>query len=245
MVDEKPLGEVWARTFNQVQQEVDIPTVWLAMQAVRPLAIDGSRFVATMAPDLRYLAVNLETSDTAHAIEHALEEIVGHPLAFLIIEGQTIDDWQKEKAALQGSYDVPDVPVFMDTEWTPDSLQFDDFDAGSTVVSPPTPTYAPSTAQEGGFISWESLNEYITHEFKAAPMIRYVHGQAAFLVRCARAISDTMDRLMPAAGQPHDNAQERHLSKTIDRLASMLTLDSFFVALEIMRYRYSVGRRYE
>ena len=96
------LSEIWARTFSRVKQEVDIPTVWLAMQAVRPLTLDGNRFIGTIPKDLRYLAMNLDSNDAAHAIESALADIAGRPLAFHLIEGETVEDWEKEKAELLG-----------------------------------------------------------------------------------------------------------------------------------------------
>src|SRR5579862_6977387 len=95
-----PLSEIWARTFNRVKREVDIPTVWLAMQAVRPLVIENNRFVAAIPADLRYLSMNLDSSETTQAIEDALAEIAGHPLIFHLIKGTTIEDWETEKASM-------------------------------------------------------------------------------------------------------------------------------------------------
>jgi len=245
-----PLSEIWARTFNRVQREVDIPTVWLAMQAVRPIVVDGNRFVATLPPDLRYLSMNLESSDAAHAIESSLEEIMGRPLAFILIEGQTVEDWEAEKAELLGSAPLitfadddddmgPEFPVD-----TSDQLVFKDEEVTSL---PPAFTAAPLTTgfqapANEGFDSWEKLNEYMSHEQKHFPLVRYPHGQARFLLHCARLIAGTMDRMMPGPGQPSDTAQERQLAKSIERLAVGLTLDPLFVSLEIMRYRQLTGR---
>jgi len=242
-----PLSEIWARTFNRVQREVDIPTVWLAMQAVRPIVVDGNRFVATLPPDLRYLSMNLESSDAAHAIESSLEEIMGRPLAFILIEGQTVEDWEAEKAELLGTeplitFDEDDMGVDFPVD-TSDQLVFKDEEV------PPPPAFAAPTMpsfsaapSDGGFDSWDKLNTYIGHEQKHFPMIRYPHGQARFLMHCAKHISGTMDRLMPPPGAPLDTEQERMLAKSIERLAQGLTLDPFFVSLEVLRYRQSIGR---
>jgi hypothetical protein len=239
-----PLSEVWARTFHRVQREIDIPTVWLAMQAVRPIAIDGNRFVATIPQDLRYLAMNLETSDTAHAIESALEEITGRPLAFLIIEGQTLEDWEAEKAEVLGTGPVGFVEEDEPTSTLPPSFsESASSESASTASSVPPPAFAPVAAAAGeGFDTWERLNEFIAHEQKHFPLIRYPHGQARYMLVCARMISGTMDRLMPGPGQPSDSGQERQLAKSIERLAANLSLDPFFVSLEVMRYRQLTGR---
>ena len=256
MNESMPLSEIWARTFNRVQREVDIPTVWLAMQAVRPLVVDGNRFVATLPPDLRYLSMNLESSDAAHAIESSLEEIMGRPLAFILIEGQSVEDWEAEKAELLGgapmiTYDDDGDLEF--TEFPVDTTGQPAFDAPPSFTPPPpafgpaptstsTPPVYRAVAGDEGFDSWEKLNSYIGHEQKGFPLIRYPHGQARFLMHCAKHISGTMDRLMPPPGAPPDNEQERLLAKSIERLAQGLTLDPFFVSLEIMRYRQSIGR---
>ena len=247
-----PLSEIWARTFNRVQREVDIPTVWLAMQAVRPIIVDGNRFVATLPPDLRYLSMNLESSDAAHAIESSLEEIMGRPLAFILIEGQTVEDWEAEKAELLGSAPILtfDDDDDMGPEFPVDTSDNPIFAAMAAAPPSPAPTFAPPTStpsfsgapSDEGFDSWEKLNGYIGHEQKHFPLIRYPHGQARFLLHCARHISGTMDRLMPPPGAPSDNEQERQLAKSIERLAQGLSLDPFFVSLEIMRFRQWTGR---
>ena len=93
------LTEIWARVFDRVRREVAVPTVWLAMQAVRPLTIDGNFFVATLPPESQYLAINLQGFEATTAIEEALQAVTGRVLAFRLIEGQTLADWQREKGA--------------------------------------------------------------------------------------------------------------------------------------------------
>ena len=68
--------------------------LWLAMQAVRPVTIDGSFFVIGLAKDQWYLAVNLETFENVSAIEDALREVSGRILALRLIEGTTLADWE-------------------------------------------------------------------------------------------------------------------------------------------------------
>lgn len=246
MVNESmSLSEIWARTFNRVQREIDIPTVWLAMQAVRPIVVDGNRFVASLPPDLRYLAMNLESSDAAHAIESSLEEIMGRPLAFLLIEGQTVEDWEAEKVELLGTSPFVSFGSMDDDE---DGMPVDaSAQSQPTFSAPPPafkdspPTYTASVPPgTDGFDTWEKLNEFISHEIKHFPNIRYPHGQAKYLLLCVQMMSGTMDRLMPPGVS--DNNQDRQLVKSIERLATNLTLDPFFVSLELMRYRQSIGR---
>src|SRR5579875_1319911 len=91
------LTEIWARVFDRARKEIDVPTVWLAMQAVRPLTIDGNFFVATLPPDSQYLAINIQGFEATTAIEEALQAVTGRVLAFRLISGQTLADWEREK----------------------------------------------------------------------------------------------------------------------------------------------------
>jgi hypothetical protein len=236
---------MWARAFNRVRRDVDVPTVWLAMQAVRPLAIDGNRFIAALPRAKRYLAVNLETAEYAIAIEEALRDIAGHPLVFHLIEGETLADWEIERAKLT---EAPGKPAVA-------------FGAAPTEAAPPpprpehaappppmAPQQRPASAH-GGLLqapqfpeltTWEKLNETLAHLQRSAPLLRYPHGQARFLLRSVQMISYVMDLYMqPSISDPN---QERQLSKSIERLAAMLSLDPLFVSLELMRFRQLVGK---
>jgi hypothetical protein len=112
---------------------------------------------------------------------------------------------------------------------------------GAPIFTPGQSIVAHEPSGEG-FDTWTNLNDHISRAFRAFPLVRYPHGQARFLVHMVRLISGTMDRLMPGPGREPDLEAERLLAKTIERLASVLSLDAFFVALEIMRYRQMIGR---
>ena len=221
--------ELWLRAFNHVRDTVDVATVWLAMQAAVPIAIDGYYFVAGLAADDQYLASNLESSEATAAIEEALQSLTGRVLALRLIEGTTLTDWQAQKPAVTGQA-APAAPA----------------PAAATNAAPPPAS--PRPAAEALDIpapepapSWEKLNERLQQGYKAAP-IKYAQGQARFVLRAARLISDTMDSLLPAPGLPLDDAGERALAKSLERLGSIINLDPLFLALEVMRYRQAQGK---
>lgn len=232
-----PLAEIWARTFDRVRREVDVPTVWLAMQSVTPLAIDGSFFVASLPSDQQFLRINLENAEASSAIEEALREVTGRILAFRLIRGQTLADWERERppdavrpdAAYHGAAAQP----FSSGQDTPTSSR----SAPTRTVERSRPTREPSPSP-----SWDKLNERLSQGYKTAPFNKYPHGQARYLMQCIPIISDTMDVLMPPPGQPRDEHQERSLAKTLDRLGSIMgNLDPIFIALELLRFRQSEG----
>ncbi|MGO8673708.1 MAG: hypothetical protein ACLQVD_20415 [Capsulimonadaceae bacterium] len=241
MEETRSLSEIWARTFSRVQRDIDIPTVWLALQAVRPLTIDRNRFVVGIPPDLRYLSVNLESNEANQAVEKVLEEIMGRPMMFIVIEGETVADWNTVKAGLEKD----DYFSTARTAEAPPS-------PAAKSPAPPAPTGPTAGPRPVGavatgvavaapeamlvFDSWEKLNEWVMHSYKSFPMIRYPHGQAKYLVRAAHVISASIDAI------ERGNDYDRLLSRVIERLASNLNLDPLFVALEVMRYRYLTGK---
>ncbi len=232
-----PLPEIWARTFDRVRREVDVATVWLAMQAVTPLAIDGSFFVAALPDDQQFLRQNLESAEASAAIEEALREVAGRILAFRLIRGQTLADWEREK--LQDAVRPTASAVGATTPPHPEP-----FTTSSSTATPPTrPAFAqrPRTSREVA-PTWDKLNERLAQGYKSAPFNKYPHGQARFLIDAVQMISDTMDVMMPGPSQTRDEVQERNLAKVLDRLGSIMgNLDPIFISLELLHFRMSEG----
>ena len=250
--------EIWGMVFEIVRKQLPVPTLWLAMQAVKPLLIDGSYFVAALPPHEKYLADTLQDNQTSSAIEDALKEITGRILAFRLIKGETAADWQQQKAeearAEEAAAAPPPVPAPV---------------AGHVVMgkaAPATPSSAPASAQtttaqtssaKSSAVyssaeslrpvspTWEKLNERLMYGYKAAPFIKYPHGQAQFVLSAVRCISDTMDIQMPPPGAARDDQQERALAKVIERLGSIVNLDPLFLSLELLRFREAEGKKFD
>ena len=233
--------EIWGMVFEIVRKQLPTPAVWLAMQAVKPLAIDGNYFVAALPPQEQYLSSNLQDDQTATAIEDALKEITGRILAFRLIEGATLADWEQEKAR-----EFAPIP-----EPTPAAVP------GHTVMGKAAPTGKTEPAAQPISSSahltsadstrsvsptWEKLNERLMHGYKSAPFIKYPHGQAQFVLAAVQCISDTMDILMPPTGAVREDQQERALAKVIERLGSVINLDPMFLSLELLRFRGGQGK---
>lgn len=226
--DDTPLNEIWARVFDRVRRDINVATVWLAMQAVKPLAIDGHYFVAALPADMKFLGINLQTGEVSIAIEEALQREIGRVLAFKLIEGETLEDWEVEKNSSATPIPEPIAQIPPPT-------------AARAMDSEPSQSYAPR-ADRPVFQTWEALSDELVHGIKSARLMKYPQGQAAYITGAIEKISDTMDMLLPATGQPRDESQERTLAKTIDRLGSVVNLDPLFIALDLSRYRRSIGK---
>ena len=239
--------EIWNSAFDIVRREVAMPTVWLAMQAAKPLTIDGNYFVAALSAQDEYLASHLQEYQATTAIEEALRTITGRILAFRLITGDSLADWEAQKAReastsrpaeapptfLRPSEIAEPPPAFFRSE----SSQI----PAAPEPAPPTPA-APKPSNRTVSPSWEKLNERLGQGYKSAPYIKYAQGQAQYILTAVKMISDTMDVMMPPPDAPRDDAQERLLTKAIERLSGIVNLDPLFLGLELMRFRESQGK---
>lgn len=221
--------EIWVRAFNQVRSTVDVATVWLAMQSAVPITIDGHYFVVGLLEGDEYLSGNLQNHEATSAIEDALQQITGRVLAFHLIKGTTRADWEAQRPA--GSSQASAASA------TADHAHEQPAASASSAPQPGRPNTPPPDPAP----SWEELGVRLAQGYKASP-VKHAHGQARFVLRAARLVSDTMDALMPASAAPLDDAQERALAKTLERFGSIINLDPVFLALEVMRYRQAHGK---
>ena len=244
--------EIWNRAFEAVRREVAVPTVWLAMQAARPLTIDGNYFVVALSAQEEYLASHLQEYQATIAIEEALRAITGRILAFRLITGESLADWEAQKTReasssrpaeapptfLRPSEIAEPPPAFFRSESSPPPAAPEPAPAEPA----PAPTAAPRPSNRTVSPSWEKLNERLAHGYKATPFIKYAHGQAQYILTAVKMISDTMDAQMPPPGAPREDAQERQLAKAIERLSGIVNLDPLFLSLELLRFRESQGK---
>ena len=254
--DPAHLREIWARVFNHVRTEVDVATVWLAMQAAVPVTLDGPFFVVGLSDADLYLASNLEGAEATAAIETALQQITGRVLAFRVIEGTTALHWQAQKPTEVGM-DVPlpaPPPAAAPSPTPPPSERERGQNApsaqsvGGRSVPPPLPSQGEGRG--GGSVhahlpvaqTWEKLTENLAAGYKTAPFTKYAPGQARYILRAAQMISDTMDVLLANGGATPDEPGERQLMKVLERFGAVINLDPLFIMLEVLRLRARQGR---
>ena len=239
-------SEIWTRAFELVRRDLPVPGVWLAMQAAKALTIDGNFFVAALSPREEYLQNSLLDNQATTAIEEALNTVTGRLLAFRLVIGTTLADWEAEKAK-----DAPTAaPQFETPAAEPPPAFFrSEYSAAPEPEPAPRPTasFAPSAAAAPASSrvvsqSWEKLSERLNTSYKSAPFVKYPHGQAGYVLMAVKLVSDTMDVMLPPPGAPRDDLQERLLAKAIERLGSIVNLDPLFISLELLRYRESMGR---
>ena len=244
--------EIWTRTFDVVRRDLAVPTVWLAMQAAKPLTLDGNYFVAALPPPRRVSGGPPAGRPGVHGHRRSPADVTGRILAFRLINGETLADWEAQKAREAATAAPPKRP-------RPSSAPSRHaepppaFFRPRPVPPPPSrprqrpPRQPPSSAPPSAPTrtvspTWEKLNERLAQAYKNAPFIKYPHGQAQYVLTAVKMISDTMDVMMPPPGAPRDDAQERLLAKVIERLSGIANLDPLFLSLELLRYRELQGK---
>jgi hypothetical protein len=65
-----------------------------ALEAVKPITMDGDHFVVGLPPRDYPLSSHLTTTQVHNTIENILRQAAGRPIHFEVVEGTTLDDWQ-------------------------------------------------------------------------------------------------------------------------------------------------------
>lgn len=235
-------SEIWMSVSRQVRAEIADPTVWLAMRAVQPVVVDGNFFVAGLPAQDEYLAVHLLNNRATTAIEDALRDAAGHILAFRLISGTSVADWNAEKARETANAAADTLSPEFRAEFGGGDFGGDALDMTTFSAASASGRSVPEEAVREVSPTWDKLSERLNHGYKTAPFIKFPHGQAQYVLTAVKLISDTMDAQMPPAGTPRDDAQERALAKAIERFSSIVNLDPLFISLELLRYREMRGK---
>src|SRR6266851_4328638 len=98
---------LWRGALEKVKVRLVLPGVWRAMEAARPLIVDGDTLVLGYPASVAHEGGLLRDTKISNVIERALEEEAGRQLRLRVIEGETMEDWlayqsrDVEAAALQ------------------------------------------------------------------------------------------------------------------------------------------------
>ncbi|HEY3411757.1 MAG TPA: hypothetical protein VGM51_01740 [Armatimonadota bacterium] len=100
------LDEFWQRAMSAIKGRIIQPTMWRALEQLKPLLIEDDTLILGLSSGLAYHASHLTSSDRRNAVENVLSDMLGKRTSFRIIEGDTLEDWEQAKirdAAAQSS----------------------------------------------------------------------------------------------------------------------------------------------
>lgn len=178
-----------------------------AMQAAVPVTLDGDLLVLTMPGSERHLAGHMETASNRNAIRNALELVYGQRIDFRTIDGTTLEEWealkQAEAKARQSSA------------------------AAAEQVGAAAAVAAPLTGEK----PWDELIQRMHRQYQQIVKRQYPQSKARYLREALGWIARTDEEVRYSA--PSEDAHERAVARSIERLAAILDLNPVLVALEL------------
>ena len=182
------IEQLWRATLEKIKVRLILPSVWRAMEAGRPLIIDGDSFVLGFAPSRAHEGGLLRDSKTSNFIERALEEEAGRPLRLRLIEGDTLDDWR--------------------------AYQSRDQEAAALQKTAQERRRRESSVEHG----WDDITERLTRRYAEMPQRQLPQVQALYLEEAVEVLAEAARRLLGDKPSEVDHrSYARVLERVADR----------------------------
>ncbi len=185
-----------------------------AMQAAIPITLDKDILVLSMPGAERHLAGHMETAANRNAIINALEFTSGQRLDFRIIDGSSVEEWEKLKKGEQQARDTAARAK-----------------RGGAVTVP-----RPGAA--GGEGPWDELIQRVHRQYQQVPKRQYPQAKARYLREALTWVAAT-DAELRYQDDVDEDAHERALARAIERIAAVLELPALLVALQLENMKRS------
>lgn len=91
------LATIWQTILPEVRNGVTGVGVWTALNAAKPVALEGNQFVLGVPPESSDLSGHLKMHATKLLIERMISQQVGQPIECRVIDGVTPQDWETTK----------------------------------------------------------------------------------------------------------------------------------------------------
>ncbi|MHB1460387.1 MAG: hypothetical protein ACYC1M_03790 [Armatimonadota bacterium] len=161
------LEQVWAETVDRVKDKIVNITFWGALEAAKPIILDGDFFVVGMPPSDAHLGGHLRNSTYRSELERTIEEISGVHVLLRIIDGITREDWQRVKVR----------------EATQDRQK--------------QQSEAVRKREKASDELWSELFERTQRMYASQPLRSLPQGRAIYLQKVLELTVETMDRIIP------------------------------------------------
>lgn len=180
------LDEFWQRAMSAVKGRIIQPTMWRALEQLKPLVIEDNQLVLGLSSGLQYHASQLTSADRRNAVENVLSEMMGTRMSFRIIEGESLEDWEQAKVrdnVLRASEAAKRLTRDRDRH-------FED--------------------------SWEAVSDQVHREYSRVPLKQLPQNRATFLLAALPILDKARRRLLTgenAAMEVNQRAYARLIEK--------------------------------
>lgn len=92
-------AELWQQMKPLIRKRMTFtPEAWRSVEAAVPITVEETTFVLGLSEEHENLRAFLETQTMGALIREILKELTGKEMSVVVIQGTTLDDWQRYKA---------------------------------------------------------------------------------------------------------------------------------------------------
>ncbi|HET6384541.1 MAG TPA: hypothetical protein VFJ58_14195 [Armatimonadota bacterium] len=213
---QRQLQALWTHVTGHIKKTIATPdpTLFIAMEAARPLALDGAELILAISGPQYYLATNLEKHDTRTMLEQALSSAARSEIHIRIIQGESLADWEetkdRDRIARELSAKQAARPAPVDR-------------AGTEAFEP------------GG--SWDELLTQVHRAFTVLRVKNIPQIRAQYVLDMLPIVARAEQKLIPSSEGFLEN---RGLAHVLEKIAQFAETDVVAVALWYIRIRSEV-----
>lgn len=100
-MDSAKVHQMWLEAAELVKDRVVSPTVFKALEHGYGIALEGDEFIVGYDTKDLPLAANLRSAQNHAIIEQCLKQVLNKPVRFRLIEGTTVEDYQRYKKSIE------------------------------------------------------------------------------------------------------------------------------------------------
>lgn len=179
---------LWAYVTEQVKKEITLPSLWRSLEAARPVTLENEELVVgypLQAADLQGLLMDARNRNS---LEQIIERATRRRIRLRVIQGDTLEDWEAEKAR----------------------------DAESIRLMNQRRQQTTRAAAAAG--TWDAVGEALIRKLTALPNRTLSSVQGRFLEQALTELVDAYDRLMPESpAEMDERSYSRALERFSER----------------------------
>ncbi len=97
------ISRIWHDATERVKDTVIHPTLWRALELAVPIVAEEDTFVVGFGPGSMHMAGHLNAAEHKNAIEAAIAGACGKPMKLVVVDGNTLSDWEHFKARMKAT----------------------------------------------------------------------------------------------------------------------------------------------
>ncbi len=200
------VAALWKHIADQMKNQEMRPSLWHALEAARPLTIENDEFVIGFAGEAAPQAGILNENRYRNMMEQLLEAATRRRLRLRYISGDTLQDWDAEKARVAEAARLQ--------EQSRQKIQLE---------------------QQAG-TSWEAVTENLIRQWGELPGRSFASVQGRFLETAIAGLVEAYGRLMPAKPTEADErTYSRALERIGDRIGVPAAVIGYHVHLKLKK----------